>query len=167
MGIATVLAILVTLPVEFWLVSLSVFVTLFHVLEECGINSSGETLIEYAEPVTGYSLLIGDGVPLLLINAGLSCYLCAWGVGCGNVFAVSLLVGLRIGDAFASHAMLSLLYRRGNPGIFTAALLVTEAAILSFHFDLVARWLVVGFLFFVVPWSYLLIRHFQKSRRKV
>lgn len=129
--------------------------------------SREETLIEYAEPLTGFGLLVGRGAAVLWLNSAAQSVLAVYAYTCGDVAALSLLAGLRLGDAVGSHSLLSVAYKRDNPGIFTASPLVVEAWLILASYGAEAVPFFAGFAAFVVPWSVLLIRYYLRRVRVV
>lgn len=79
------------------------------------------------------------GLPLVLTIVAWFAYSNSYGWPSGalpaNQWAVSLLLGLRIGDTLWSHWLLAAVIREPNPGLWTTPLYVIEAASLLFVAD--------------------------------
>lgn len=156
MSMDALLAALVSAP-ELLLLWFSVAFTLAHTAEE--VWGEGGPFWDYAAPLTRVWLAWWFGA---LVFAGLAAALVvlAWaGYWHQCLWAVSLLAGLRLGDAVASHVGLSVLYRAGNPGLATVPLYGAEVIAVAVLYGpaLSAAWFGAGCAFFALPWAVLLI----------
>lgn len=143
----------------------SMWLSAVHFLEE--LMSRDETLFEYAGPLVGYRLSGHSGAIALLLNSSAQTVLALYAYTFQDLTALSLLAGLRLGDAVGSHSLLSLAFRRDNPGIFSASLLVVESWVICTTFGAESVPFFIGLCAFVVPWSVLLVLHFARRRNVI
>ena len=136
----------------------SVLASLVHGFEE----GSGD-LLAYFSKIAGFDpppswaspFAVGVALPTTL----------AWFATLGYLhesqFALALLLSARVTDSLLSHWLL-LFFRRPNPGIYSTALYIVEAAILASLLTPDVRWdgIVFGFLPFLIT-NPLLLRLFR------
>lgn len=135
----------------------SLAVTLVHYADEW--YGSDEAFWQYADPLrvmrSPVPFALGSFV-LLVVQTVLALY----GLAFGDAGALSLLVGLRLGDLLFSHIFLALCYRpyEPQPGLKTAGLLGLEAAAVALLWDrltpdpMIGWLLVTGIAQFALPW---------------
>ena len=103
----------------------SLLITITHVLEE--LLGEGGPLWKYFGAISEVN--ISDRIGFLLFTIGLTITLgviTAFGYLANSEFAISLLLGARIGDSIFSHWVLAFI-KRPNPGIYTTLLFVAES----------------------------------------
>ncbi len=136
----------------------SIVASAVHTADE--VWGRGGPLWEYAEPLVGkvrYGGLLFLG--LFIALSGLAVF----GYGYGFGWAVSLLIGLRVGDLIASHVVLASLFKRPNPGLWSAAALYSLEAVAAFClFDINWPWFCLGFLVFATGWKVAMEIHRRK-----
>lgn len=158
--IVVTLALFASVP-GLMLFALSVAFTFAHTVEEMG--AVGVPFWEYAADLTrirlswwlGFVLFVGLAAALVAVA-----YVAYFE---RSAAALALLVGLRAGDAITSHGLLSVVYKKENPGLATIPLYLCELVIVGVLWREIqaepfrAGWFVVGFSVFALPWTLLLL----------
>lgn len=126
-----------------WFVVASCLFTLVHLVSE--VHDDGGPLWDYFGPLAG--VVVPDLLGFLTFTAGLGAALftiscLAWWYE--HSWALSLLLGLRVGDAVISHWTPQLLGKRPNPGLRSSWLYAGEAILLSAHSPLDFWWIAAG-----------------------
>lgn len=120
--VAVLFAVYYVVPI---LLIFSLCATTLHTWEE--VRGYGSPFWEYAEDFTGVRVGSVTGHVLFYSLAAFLMVAAVMGYAYQSPTWLSLLIGIRIGDAVFSHLMLYHIYRKPNPGLNTAFLYCTES----------------------------------------